>query len=340
MAAITRQSVLALPKTEIHLHLEGSATAEILVRLARKYETELSRMNAESLSRRMFQYQDFQQFLKTYKTVCEHLRDAEDYLLILDWLAEYFQQENIRYAEIFYSPSIAWRFDRDGRHILQALLERASVIEASQPVTIRWILDCVRQWGQAAAEKTAELAAEFRDFGVVGLGLGGDENSVPANEFAEVFAWARAHQLYVHVHAGEIGEPQQIWDGLQILGANRIGHGIHAARDPHLMEYLKERAIGLDICLTSNLKTGAWRMLARHPFRLLHQRGIPVTLSTDDPGLFETRLSEEYLLAAQHFGLTRFDLHYIILQGARSSFLAHREKMKLMEELNLEIQNL
>src|SRR5690606_1975050 len=179
-------------------------------------------------------------------------------------------------------PSIPWFFGRDGEEVLQVLVEASERLSRTGQIQIRWILDCVRQFDLNLAERTAELAVQYRDRGVVGIGLGGDENSAPMHDFEKVFAWARANELFIHVHAGEVGGPEQVWDAVRILGANRIGHGIQAARDPELMGYLRDHLIGLDVCLTSNARTKAWPMLSDHPLPLLYRRGVPVTLNTDD----------------------------------------------------------
>lgn len=326
-----------LPKAELHLHLEGSITPGRFLALAHKYSTEFHTWDEEAVRRRLLNYRDFQAFLKTFKIVCEHLREPADYADLLDDLADYFPANNIRYAELFVTPSIPWRFERDGEAVLLQLLQAGARLQQKTGVKLRWILDCVRQFGFEPAQRTAELAQRHRAEGVVAVGLGGDENSVPASDFGEVFAWVRAHALHVHIHAGETGVPQQIWDALEILGANRIGHGIQAARDPRLMSYLKEHAVGLDVCLTSNQATGAWRPLQENPFWLLRRRGVPVTLNTDDPGLFQTDLNREYRLAAENFKLTREDLSYIAIQSVRSSFLPHEEKMELMQQFQNEI---
>ncbi len=331
MRKITEAYIKSLPKAEIHIHLEGSVTPENLLRLGEKHKTELAGMDPDKVREKFFEYGDFYDFLETYKLVCRHLQSAEDYLETLRDLGRYFQRENILYAEVIFTPSIPWRFGRDGAEVLGVLLEESAKLEKSSGVRIRWILDCVRQFGREAAERTAELAWQSRAQGVVGVGLGGDEQAVPLSEYEEVFNWVRAHELFVHVHAGEIGEPSEIWDALQILGANRIGHGIQASRDSKLMEYLRDHAIGLDICLTSNAKTKAWPLISEHPFPLLFKRGVPLTLNTDDPGLFEVDLGTEYKKAVDFFELQEEDLHRIILQGIRSSFLPHDEKMSLMQ---------
>ncbi len=332
--------VRALPKAELHLHLEGSISAERFRKLSRKYKTEFSGLSAAEIRRQLFSYSDFWSFLQTYRVVCEHLREPRDYVALVRDLGPYFESQNIRYAEVFMSPSIPARLGFDVGKITKAMTAAAQKLADELSIDIRWIFDCVRQFGPEAAQETAELAVQFREQGAVGLGLAGDETAVDSREFEDAFAFARAHELYVHVHAGEIGEPQNVWDAIKILGANRIGHGIQAARDHVLMSYLKDHAIGLDICLTSNARTGAWAPISKNPFWLLYKRGVPVTLSTDDPGLFDTTLLQEYALAIKYFELAEADLAYIALQSIRSAFLPHGERMKLMQEFQNSIHEL
>lgn len=328
-----------LPKTELHLHLEGSVSPSLLQEFAREQGSDLAGASLEDLERTVYGFEDFYSFLQSYRLICLHLISAADYVRVLRELETYLVRDNIRYAELIYTPAIPWKFERDGEEILDALLEEARRIERERGVMIRWILDSVRQFGVEAAERTAELAARYVGRGVVAVGLGGDERSLPATDFSEVFAWSRAHGLFVHVHAGEIGPPSEIWQALQILGANRIGHGVQAARDPSLMEYLREHAIGLDVCLTSNVRTRAWPMLAEHPLPLLLKRGVPVSLATDDPGLFQTGLSKEIGKAVEVFDLGEDDLSRILLQGVRSSFLPHDQKMRLMQMFGDQIRD-
>jgi adenosine deaminase len=336
---MTDEQIRKLPKAELHIHLEGCVTAPLLRELSEKYATPYSRLSEEDFAQ-LFQYSDFHGFLGTFKIVTEHLREPADYLRVFAWVVEYLERENIRYLELICSPAITWRYGYDGEEVLNALLEASAAAELRTKRKIRWILDCVRSFGRESAERTVDLARRSNSRGVVAVGLGGDENSFPVSEYAPIFSWAKAHQLFVHAHAGEVGGPSQIWGALQLLGANRIGHGIQAARDPELMDYLKTHAVALDICLTSNRKTRAWPMLTNHPFPMFFRRGVPVTLNTDDPGLFRTSLSEEYSKAARYFGLNRDDLIRVALQGARSAFLPHGEKLALMQEFQAEIQAL
>ena len=330
--AVSEAYVRSLPKAELHLHLEGAVGPEELHALARKHGTKYASLSVSELAEKLYRYGSLHEFLGAFKVVCQHLRGKEDYGAVLEDLAERLLNQGVFYAEIIYSPSIPWIWGLDGREILQHLLETGSRFE-EKGLVIRWVLDCVRQFGVEAAWKTARLAVEHRSRGVVALGMGGDEMSLPLTEYRDVFLWAKAHEIYVHVHAGEIGEPDQVWSALKDLGANRIGHGVQAARDPRLIEYLREHAVGLDVCLTSNLRTRAWAPLSQHPFPLLYRRGVPVTLNTDDPGLFQTSLTQEYLKAARIFGLTAPDLQRIALQAVRCSFLPHDAKMAHMQRI-------
>ena len=176
------QYLRSLPKAEWPLHLEGPVTPSGLRSLSKRYGTEYSTLSEEELERQLFRYEDFYSFLETYRIVCEHLREPTDYVKVLDGLGEYFTQENIRYAEIIYTPSIPWKYERDGKDILQALLERSREIQPTQGTLLRWILDCVRQFGPELARRTAELAEEFRDQGVVAVGLGGCDKSLEINQ--------------------------------------------------------------------------------------------------------------------------------------------------------------
>ena len=174
---------------------------------------------------------------------------------------------------------------------------------------VRWILDAVRQFGVEQALQVAELAAERVSHGVVAFGIGGSEERGPAEWFGEVFAFARTAGLRLVAHAGETTGPESVWAALE-MGAERIGHGIAAARDPDLMRCLRERDIPLEICITSNLVTGVVKRLEDHPVRRLYDAGVPIVLNTDDPAMFACTLAGEYRLAHRlRFQRTRVARH-------------------------------
>jgi adenosine deaminase/aminodeoxyfutalosine deaminase len=301
--------VLQLPKAELHLHLEGSVEPETL--------HELDPATPIEELRGIYQYADFDAFLKAFGAVGKRLRTPDDYGLITRRLLERLAAQNVRYAEIIVAAGVVLWKEQEFAPIFDAV----SAAAAESPVEVRWILDAVRQFGTEPAMQVARWAAERQDRGVVAFGIGGSETRGPAEWFRDVFAWARDAGLHLTAHAGEGTSPQSIWAALE-LGAERIGHGISAIEDPALLRRLRERNIPLEVCITSNLVTGVVRRVEEHPVRRLFDAGVPITLHTDDPAMFRCTLTGEYEMAAREFGFTRDELRAIAANGFRYAFPA------------------
>jgi adenosine deaminase/aminodeoxyfutalosine deaminase len=291
----------------LHLHLEGSVEPETL----RELDPALS---AEEVHAR-YRYENFAGFIESFKWVIQRLRGPADYALVARRLLERLARENVRYAEITISAGVMlWR-GQEFAPVYEALRQEA----ARSPVEVRWILDAVRQMGPEPAMQVAKLAAERVAQGVVAFGIGGDEALGPVGWFGEVFEFARAGGLHLTVHAGETVGPESVWGALR-LGAERIGHGIRAVEDPALIEWLREHSIPLEICITSNVATGAVEALERHPVRRIYEAGVPIVLGSDDPAMFATTLEREYEVAAREFGFTGEELRGIAENGFRFAF--------------------
>jgi adenosine deaminase/aminodeoxyfutalosine deaminase len=299
--------LLELPKAELHVHLEGSIEPETL--------HELDPSTPLDEFRTLYQYPDFDAFLKVFGAVGKRLRTPDDYAVITRRLLGCLAAQNVRYAEIILAAGVVLWKEQDFAPIFDAVSEAA----AGSPVEVRWILDAVRQFGIEPAMKVAELAAERIDRGVVAYGIGGSEERGPANWFTEVFAFASRAGLHLTAHAGESMGPESIWAALE-LGAERIGHGIRAIDDPLLLAHLRDRRIPLEICITSNLVTGVVKRMEDHPVRRLYDAGVPIVLNTDDPAMFRCSLTEEYRLAARAFGFTEAELQRIAENGFRYAF--------------------
>jgi adenosine deaminase/aminodeoxyfutalosine deaminase len=209
---------------------------------------------------------------------------------------------------------ILWK-QQDLSAVFDALVEEA----ARSPVPVRWILDATRQWGAEAAKPVFDFAAEHLCDGVVAIGLGGFEEQGPASWYAGLYREARERGLRLTCHAGETAGPQPVWEALAI-GAERIGHGIRAIEDGRLVEELRARDVPLEICISSNVRTGAVRQVAAHPVRRLFDAGVPIILSTDDPALFDCTLESEYALAARVFGFTPEELATLAANSLRYAF--------------------
>jgi adenosine deaminase/aminodeoxyfutalosine deaminase len=299
--------LLELPKAELHLHLEGSVEPETLHEL--DPSTPLEEFRA------LYRYADFDSFLRAFGAVGKRLRRPEDYGLITRRLLESLARQNVRYAEITIAAGVVLWKEQAFAPIFDCIRDAAT----DSPVEVRWILDAVRQFGTEPALAVAELAAERMDEGVVAFGIGGSEERGPANWFGEVFRFAREAGLRLTAHAGESMGPQSVWDALE-LGAERIGHGIAAAQDPALMRHLRDRGIPLEVCISSNLVTGVVKRLEDHPVRRLYDAGVPIVLNSDDPAMFRCSLTEEYRLAARHFGFTQSELEGVAANAFRYAF--------------------
>lgn len=318
--------ILTLPKAELHLHLEGSIEPPTLVDLKKRHGVDTGSMADVA---QLYSYQDFTGFLMAFKAVTELLRTPDDYQLIAYDLMQRLKVENVLHAEVYVSVGIClWR-----KHNFDAIfegLERGRERgERDFGVSILWIFDAVRQFGVEAAQKVADLAVRYRDRNVVAFGIGGDERRAPAELFRDVYLYCAEHGLRLTAHAGETSGPESIWGALN-LKAERIGHGLTAIQDPELIEELARRQMPLEVCLTSNLRTGCCRTPSLHPLRQYFDHGLMVTLNTDDPAMFRTSLSREYALAQEEFKFTDEHLLELARNSFEASFLSAEKKLSLL----------
>jgi len=296
-----------LPRAELHLHLDGSVEPETLLEI----DPALTREEiAEHTA-----YTDFAGFLKSFVWVNQRLRAPEDYARVARRLFERLESEGVTYAEVILSVGVVLWKKQDLDAIYRALMREA----ARTPVTVRWIFDAIRQFGTETAKPVFDLAAERVGEGVVAIGLGGDEQRGPAGLFGDLFREARDRGLRLTCHAGETAGPRSVWEALQI-GSERIGHGIRSIEDPALVAHLAAKQIPLEVCITSNLRTGAVASLAEHPVRRLYDAGVPIILNSDDPALFGCTLDSEYELAAREFGFTEDELAGLTRNAFRYAF--------------------
>lgn len=320
--------IAALPKAELHLHLEGSIEPPTVVELAARYGDAI--VPGQVAAR--YATSDFASFIEAYKWVTSYLRAPDDYALVASEVAARLLTHNVVYAEITLSAGVMLRRQQDPAANLRAVCEAVRPFE-SLGLRVRWILDCVRQFGPGPAMDVARIAVELRQEGVVAFGMGGDELALPASDFREVFEYAAASGLHRVAHAGEIGGADSVRDALTVLGAERIGHGIAVTRDPALAAVLRHGSVPLEICPTSNLRTGALaRQIGRdqadlrhHPLPDLLRAGIPLSVSTDDPAMFATDLQREYL-ALLDMGLSPRELARVAAAAFQGAFLPTVEK--------------
>jgi adenosine deaminase/aminodeoxyfutalosine deaminase len=325
----TGEFVRRLPKAELHLHLEGTVTPETLVELSERHPA--GRLTLEQASA-LYRYVDFTGVLMAFKAITERLLTADDYELITWRMTQALAAQGVVHAEVYVSVGVVYYWRRIEFEPLFAGMERARLrAERELGITIFWIFDAVRHFGVEEATRVFHKAAEMRrEYGsIIGIGIGGDERRTGAEPFRELYAEARNAGLRLTAHAGETVGPEGIWGALNI-GAERIGHGLSAQYDAELTEVLAERQVPIEICITSNVRTGSCASLPEHPVRRYFDSGLMITLNSDDPTLFGSDLSGEYQLAESEFQFTPEQLRELASNSIEASFLPPARKVALL----------
>jgi adenosine deaminase/aminodeoxyfutalosine deaminase len=326
----------ALPKVELHLHLEGTIEPETLVALSQRHDaTPLTLADARAL----YTYQNFLGFLNAFKEVTARLRTPDDYETITYNMVRALAAQGILHAEVYISFGIIYFWKKEEVEPYVAAIERARIrAEKEFGVTILWIIDAVRNFGPEEAtrvfRKAAELRAQYPS--IVGIGIGGDEARGPASLFKQHYAEAKAAGLRLTAHAGESGGPvdgpASIWAAINI-GAERIGHGLAAQHDSELLAILAEKQIPIEISVTSNIRTGCCPSFDAHPLRQYFESGLMVTINSDDPPMFGSNLLDEYILVQQLCEFSLDQMRELAANAVEASFLPPTQKLNLLARI-------
>jgi len=314
-----------LPKAELHLHLEGAVEPATLFELRQRHGDKATLAETEAL----YRYADFQSFLMAFKEVSAHLRGPDDFEFVAYELMRRLKDENVLHAEVYVAVGVCLYRRQDFAAIFEGL-ERGRARGARDfGVSLLWIFDATRHFGVEQAQEVFELAVRYKQRNVIGVGIGGDEQKAPPELFRGVYGYAADNGMRLTAHAGETGPAESVWGALN-LRAERIGHGVSAVQDPDLVEELAYRQIPIEICLTSNLRTGVCKAIGEHPAKAYFDQGVMIALSTDDPALFGTTLSREYQLAQEAFGFTDEHLRELARNSFEASFLPAEKKVELL----------
>jgi aminodeoxyfutalosine deaminase len=318
--------IAAMPKVELHVHLEGSIGATTLLELAARNGIRLS-VATEDEVRALCSYRDFRQFVEVILLHARCLQRPEDFVLAVERMGRQMSASNIRYAEVFWAPQIYVDRGVPPLAILDALQEGGRRAQEGGGPQLRWIPDVVRSREPPDGEMLAVLLGdEARRRGVVGLGLGGIEADHPPQKFRDLFRCAADAGLPACPHAGEFAGPASVRGALDALGAKRIGHGVRSVEDAELLRHLVENKITLEVCPTSNLALHVCPSYEAHPLRRLVEAGCRVTINTDDPALFGTNLNDEYRHAVEDCGLTLDQLETAALNAVRACHAPTEQK--------------
>ncbi|MGA2973909.1 MAG: adenosine deaminase [Spirochaetia bacterium] len=330
-----RELIQAIPKTEIHVHLEAMATADTIWQLIVRHKLAIPGISSKPDLERKFKVRSLDEFVDLFINVIQScFQSPEDLDLVLRDARDYLKRNNILYAEIFIAPSKLIMNGLSFQIIIAKLDHAMDWMKQQDGIDVRFIIDVSRSYGVENARKNLELTLAHRGRSVIGIGLGGSEASGPAKDYKDIFARAVDNGLRVVAHAGEDIGPESIWDAINILKVSRIGHGISAIQDKKLMDYLAEKRIPLEICPTSNLFTGRYvTKLADHPIRPFFDRGLKVTVNTDDPSIFGVELVDEYANLTDGGFFKMEEIVTLISNGVFSTFLPAREKAQLWSKI-------
>ena len=313
-----------VPKAEIHLHIEAVPTIDSIKTLYKKANgTEMSDQQIKDL----FTYDDLNGFIQAFLQVQALYQSVEDFDYIFDDLATYLVENNIVYTEAFFAPTSFLKRGFSYPEMVKVFNRKIEEIKAKHGITVRLLMDVSRTFGSENAMNNLNLLEANPSPYIIGIGLGGAESKGPAKEYEEVYKKAIKDGLKVVAHAGEDVGPESIWDAIDILQVSRIGHGISAIQDEKLMETLKERNIVMEVCPTSNVFTKKYvQSIAEHPIRPFFDKGLFVTVNTDDPVFFKVSLIEEYWKLHNEAGFDMNQIKQLIKNSFNALFCSDKEK--------------
>lgn len=331
--------IRAMPKIELHVHLEGSIEKSTLLSLANRNNIDLSQFESIALGKH-YQLRNFRHFVSLYERILSVLRTPEDFALAIVELGRRAARQNIRYMEVTFSAETHHRlkgisFDE----MFDAITYGADLVKRKVGVEMRFVIDYVRGLPAANFQQMAERCIQFRHRGIGAIGLSGYETDSSFAQYDDVIRWAIEHGLLFIPHAGEMTGSGSVWDVLH-LEPFRIGHGFRAIEDPLLVDYLRYSGITLDICPTSNLRLGNVTSIKDHPIRQLWEAGVKITVNTDDPAIFGITLCDEYSLVIHQFGFTLEELARMNLHAIRSSLLPDEDRSHFEDAFQAEFKQL
>ena len=340
---VTEALLKSLPKTDLHCHLDGSLRLRTILELAQKHAVKLSASNEDDLAKAIHMGEictDLPSYLKAFDITCSVLQTADALERVAYELVEDAAAENVWHLEVRYAPVLHTFRGLSLARIVESVLSGLKAGERDFGVSTGVIICGIRNIDPQESFRLAELAAAYKNHGVVAFDLAGGEAGNPAKKHAAAFDLALDNNMNSTVHAGEAYGPESIKQALHYCGAHRIGHGTRLAEDGDLLNYVLDQRIPLEVCLSSNLQTSVVPELKLHPLRLFYDLGVRVSLNTDNRLITDTTVTKELMLAHQHLRFTLEELKILLVQGFKSAFLPYKSKRALLVRVNDRIEEL
>jgi len=335
------QFIGEIPKVELHLHLEGAVPLETLFGFIQRRGNNKLIKNLEDLKKRLV-YSNFSQFIKVWLWKNSFITEYKDFEELSYQVLKGLSQQNVKYVEAFYSPRDFTLRNRklSACGITESLIEGKKRAFDDFGIQSELIVDIVRDYGPRMGMGLIKELSGYLGRGLIGIGLGGSEKLFPAGFFTKVYQEARDRGFRLTAHAGEADGAKSIWAALNELGTERIGHGLRAYEDPRLIDYLRGRQIPLEMCVVSNIKTQVCKSFKEHPVKNYFKEGLMVTVNSDDPSMFDTSITDEYLVLIQKFGFSLAEIRKINFNSIEASFMTDEEKDVMRGTFNKEWERL
>jgi adenosine deaminase len=329
-----REMLQDLPKVDLHRHLEGSLRLSTLAEIAREHGVDLPSYDVEELRPYVQvttdETPDFHAFLEKFNFLARFYSKLDCIARISYEAVADAAQDNVKYLELRFNPvTLALSQGPYFEEVVEQVISAVKRAEQDFDITVRLLTTIRRDYDQDTARRIVDTAIRYADQSIVGLDLAGDEVHYSAQPFAVLFNEAKEAGLGLTVHAGEAAGAESVRAAIDLLRADRIGHGVRASEDLTVMDLVRERGTTLEMCPTSNIQTAAVKAITKHPLRAFHQIGLPVTINTDDPSVSNTTLTDEYMVAVRGIGVTVLEIKQMILTGLRAAFLPQSEKERL-----------
>jgi adenosine deaminase len=340
LPAVTVELLRALPKTDLHCHLDGSLRLETVLKLAEAQKVRLPADTPEGLAKAIHMGQvcaSLEDYLAAFDITLAVLQTEEALYRAAYELATDCAQENVRYLEVRYAPVLHTRRGLKPTTIVDAVLEGLRHAERESGIKSNVIVCGIRHMDPQTSVRLAELAVAYKGKGVVGYDLAGAEEGHPARNHQEAIQLILDNNVNVTIHAGEAYGPDSIAQAVHKCGAHRIGHGVRLRENGDLLNYLNDHRIPLEMCPSSNVQTGSVLGFASHPLRFYFDFGLRVTVNTDNRLITDTTVTKELDVAHREMGFTLEDVCTLLVQGFKSAFLPFREKQDLLRAVNAEI---
>lgn len=340
---MTRELIEKLPKTDLHVHLDGSVRLQTIIDLANEFGIKLPTTDVEEL-RKLIVCGDhtvsLDDYLRGFDIVNLVLQNKEGLRRAAYELAEDAARENVRYMEVRYSPILHTHGGLKLTDISQAVIDGLKKAERDFGIQTGVIICGIRNMDPTTSLKLAELAIAFKNKGVIAFDLAGGEYNHPAKDHKDAFDLALRNNLNITIHAGEAYGPESIHQALHYCGTHRIGHGTRLVEDGDLLNYVNDHRIPLEICIKSNLHTKAVKNIKSHPIDFYIDYGLRVTINTDNRTISDTTVTDEYMLAIDKLGLDYATVKNVILNGFKSAFLPYKERVRLINTTLKEIEDI